>query len=68
MEELCAVMIVHRAEVPSVYRSGAPAGSCFWWIQNGGVCARWGEGDTIKITRALKHMVGGEFWVYGRGS
>ena len=27
----------------------------------------WVEGDAIKIIGALKHMVGGEFWVYARG-
>ena len=64
MEELCAVMIVRRAEVPSVHCSGAPDGSCFWWIHNGGACTRWGKGDAIKIMGALDHMVGREFWVY----
>ena len=68
MEDPGAVMIVHRAEVPSVHRYGTLAGSCFWWIQNGGPCARWGEGNAIKIMGALEHMVGGEFWVYARGA
>ena len=68
MEEPGAVIIIRGAEVPSVYRPGAPAGSCFWWIQNGGACARWGKGDAIKIMGALEHMVGGEFWVYARGA
>ena len=68
MEEPGALMIVRGAEVPSVHRSGAPAGSCFWWIQNGGVCARWGEGDAINIMGDLKHMVVRELWVYARGA
>ena len=58
MEEPGAVMIVHRSEVPSVHRSGSLAGSCFWWIQNGGACARWSKEDAIKIMLALEHMVG----------
>ena len=68
MEEPGAVTIVRKDEVPSVHRSGAPAGSCFWWIQNCGACARWGEGAAIKIMGALEHMVGGDFLVYRRGA
>ena len=68
MEESGAVMLIRRDEVPSVHHSGAPAGSCFWWIKNGGACARWGEGDAIKIMGALDHMVGGDFRVYAGGA
>ena len=68
MEDPDAVMIVRGAEVPSVHRSGAQDGSCFCWIHNGGACARWGEGDAIKIVGFLEHMIGGEFWVYARGA
>ena len=68
MEDPGAVMVIRGAEVPSVHRSGAPAGSCFWWIYNCGVCARWGKGDAIKNVGSLEHMVGGEFWVYVQGA
>ena len=57
MEEPGMVIIVIGAELLSVHRSGAPASSCFWWIHNGGVCARWGKGDAIKVMEALEHMV-----------
>ena len=53
MEEPGAVMMVRGAKVPSVHRSGAPAGSCFWWIQNGGVYTRWGEGGALKVMGSL---------------
>ena len=68
MEEPGAVMIVRRADIPSVHRSGAPAGSCFGRIQNGGACAGWGKGDSIEVMGSFKHMVGGEFGVYARGA
>ena len=68
MEEPGAVMSICGAEVPSVHRSGARAGSCFWLIYNCGMCASWGKGDAIKVMGALEHMLGREFWVDAQGA
>ena len=68
MEGPGAVMIVRRAEIPSVCRSGAPAVSCFGRIHNGGACAGWGKGESIEVMGAFEHMVRGEFGVYARGA